>query len=110
MKWFIVVVFILLLAGTGVSIPYWTADQAVVTIHSLDHKKNVDGDIYLVYTEDEVYQNTDSLVRFKFNSSDIQNQLVKAMKNNREVRIYFYGFRIPVMSSYKNIYKVEEIQ
>lgn len=55
---------------------------------------------YIVFTEEgEVFENTDSVLRFKFNSSTVQGQL-------KEGQIYdatVYGWRIPFLSTYRNI-------
>lgn len=65
---------------------------------------------YLVFADDEngepiVFENTDCLVRFKFNSSNIQGQL----KEGHIYKITVIGYRVPFLSWYQNIIKVEEI-
>jgi hypothetical protein len=64
---------------------------------------------YIVFTKDEsgeihVFENTDLFIRFKFNSSDIQGKL--EVGNTYEVTVV--GYRIPILSQYENIIKVEE--
>lgn len=91
------------------SYPYWTAGSAEVTVTHVENKISPrhggSEDMYLVYTSDGTYRNTDSLHYFKFNSSDIQGKLAEEGR----FRISYYGFRVPVLSMYKNITKVEKI-
>ena len=54
---------------------------------------------YLEYTKDEVFENTDSLVFFKFNSSDVHNTIVAGKTCDLTVS----GFRVPFLSMYRNI-------
>ena len=93
---------------------YGTTEEKVITVKSLDHKINQSGsgedmsieDIYLVFTEnDGVFKNTDAFLWWKFNSSDIQNQLTPG----KHYLITYYGWRIPFLSKYPNIVKVKEI-
>lgn len=65
---------------------------------------------YLVFADDEngeplVFENTDCFIRLKFNSSNIQGQL----KEEHTYKITVIGYRVPFLSWYQNIIKVEEI-
>lgn len=65
---------------------------------------------YLVFADDEngnslVFENTDCLIRWKFNSSNIQGKL----KEGHTYKITVIGIRIPIFSMYQNIIDVEEI-
>lgn len=65
---------------------------------------------YLVFADDEngnslVFENTDCFIRLKFNSSNIQGQL----KEGHTYRITVIGYRVPLLSWYQNIIKVEEL-
>lgn len=66
---------------------------------------------YLVFTElpdgsVRVFENTDSLLELKFNSSDLQGTL----REGRTYKIHTYGWRIPFFSAYENIVKVESAE
>lgn len=66
---------------------------------------------YIVFTEDEssvshTFENTDVFIRFKWNSSDVQGSL----KINHKYKLTVIGLRIPFLSWYENILKVEEIK
>lgn len=54
---------------------------------------------YLVYTDGEVFENTDSLLNGKFDSSDVYGRL----KRDQSYRCKVEGWRIPVFSMYRNI-------
>lgn len=62
---------------------------------SLTHK-------WIVFTQNEVFENTDTGVFLKFNSSDIQNQL----EIGKECTVDVAGWRVTYMSTYRNIIKV----
>jgi len=57
---------------------------------------------FLVYSDGEVFENVDNIWHWKWNSSDIQGKLKK--KNTYKVKVY--GWRIPFLSSYRNIVEV----
>ncbi len=64
---------------------------------------------YLVFADDEngnslVFENTDCFIRGKFDSSNIQGQL----KEEHTYKITVVGYRVPFLSWYQNIIKVEE--
>lgn len=66
---------------------------------------------YLVFGEDKngnsfVFENTDTLLRGKWNSSNIQGQL----KEGNTYKVTVVGYRVPFFSWYQNIIKVEEIE
>ena len=87
---------------------YGTTESVVVTVTSKERIHNEDESIYLIYTDEGVFKNTDSIYYFKFNSSDIYGEL----KEGESYRLNVYGFRIPFLSKYKNIinFKLEEIK
>ncbi len=82
---------------------YTTGGTIDTRIKKVDHKLVGQGkdmkDIYLVFTEDGVYRNTDSWWWLKFNSSDVQN----ACDEGKKCRLRYYGWRVPILSWYPNI-------
>ena len=58
---------------------------------------------YLVFTDIETFENTDSLIDMKFNSSDLYGKLQKGQACRFEV----VGFRVAFMSMYRNIVSAE---
>lgn len=66
---------------------------------------------YLIFADDEngnslVFENTDCFIRLKFNSSNIQGQL----KEGHTYKITVIGYRVPFLSWYQNVIKVEEVE
>lgn len=86
-------------------------DKDRITESSKDNDGNVKtSSKYLVFADDEngnplVFENTDCFIRWKFNSSNIQGQL----KEGHTYKITVVGYRVPFLSWYQNIIKVEEI-
>jgi len=73
----------------------------------VDSKERIaeDGDgKYLIFTENEVFENTDSILKGKFNSSDLYNQL----KEQNEYSCQVFGWRVPFLSMYRNIIECKE--
>lgn len=73
-------------------------------------KRKDDTDKYLVFTKLEdgsvrVFQNTDSPLEWKFNSSDIQGEL----EVGKTYALRTYGWRIPFFSKYENLVSVTEV-
>lgn len=70
-------------------------------------------DKYLLFTEIEgtnqerVFENADSLLEWKFDSSDLQARATGAQRNNRMCRVDTYGWRIPIISAYENVVDIE---
>jgi hypothetical protein len=58
---------------------------------------------FLVYSNDEVFENTDSWLYLKFASSDLQNSL----KKDSTYTVKVAGWRIPLFSSYRNIISIK---
>ena len=54
---------------------------------------------YLIFTDKETFENTDSVLKMKFNSSDVYGALDRGSTYECEV----YGWRIPAFSQYRNI-------
>ena len=57
---------------------------------------------YLIFTDTEVFENTDSLWYWKWNSSDVYNKIEVGSTYKAEI----YGYRIPVLSMYRNILNI----
>jgi len=82
---------------------YGTQDILNCTLESKERIVDDDKSRYLIFCEDEVLENTDSLLYLKFNSSD----LYKDMKEGNEYSVKVYGWRIPFLSTYRNIVDFE---
>ena len=100
---FAAVAGVVLLGGNAAYV-YGTGDRATITVSDKERIVESDSDgntssKYLIFTENEVFENTDSLFRMKFNSSDLQGSLKKGETYQCDV----YGWRVPFLSSYRNL-------
>jgi hypothetical protein len=106
-----VVIVILAVLGFGGTcfFVHGTQDTATFKVKRLQVKRSGSGedatDKYLVFTNKGVFENTDSLVVGKCNSSDVQNKLEPGKCYKAKV----HGIRMGCGSHYKNIESVEEI-
>ncbi len=60
---------------------------------------------YLVFTEKGVFENTDSLLELKWNSSDIHGMVLPG----RKYHFTHYGWRFGFTSAYPNIVEINEV-
>lgn len=98
---------VLVIAGVA-CYSYFVADTVETVINDTEVKRYNGNDMYLVFTDYGVLQNTDARYRVKFNSSDIQNTCIRLKGNKAAIKKY--GWRIRPLSWYENIVAVEEIR
>lgn len=105
----IVFIFIIGIVGVLIASPiisYTTMESTTITVK--DKERICSGSNvqitckYLVYTTEGVYENTDDFWQWKFNSSDIYNDL----EEGYTYQVVVNGFRVPFLSMYKNILEV----
>lgn len=77
------------------------SDKERITTGSGEHLQSK----YLIYTNREVLENTDAMLFWKFNSSDIQNQL----KVGKTYKVEVVGWRVPFLSWYRNVVAVKKV-
>lgn len=85
---------------------YATGDTVVIKVNRVENIAKGGDSKYLVFTENEVFENTDTLLRFKFDSSDIYNEIEVGKKYKARV----YGWRVRFLSWYRNIVDLELIE
>ncbi len=83
---------------------YFVADTVQTRITDAQMTK-VDGR-FMIATEYRPFVNEDARYRFKFDSGTVQNEAIRL--KGKEVRIKKYGWRIPILSMYENVVKIEE--
>lgn len=85
---------------------YATQQDRKITVKKTERIVSPDGKSskYLICAEDGVYENTDNILRMKFNSADVYSQL----QNGKTYMYDIYGWRVPLLSIYPNIVKCEE--
>lgn len=85
---------------------YFVADTVMTKITDAQMTK-VDGR-FMIATEYRPFVNEDVWYRFKFDSGTVQNDAIRL--KGKPVKIKKYGWRIPVLSQYENVVKIEEVK
>lgn len=113
---FMLAIIPFLIVFVGIAVFSFNDSEFTVTV--TDKERIVEGagknvtSKYLVFCEIKetgetiVFQNTDNLLRLKFNSSDIQGRL----KEGHTYKVTVIGYRNPILSWYENIINAEEIK
>jgi len=104
----------LVLGGVGLctSGGHLSRDTYQVKVTDAITKRNGDSDKYLVFTknlangEERVFENVDSIIEGKWDSSNLQARLADAKQHDKTCDISAYGVRIPFFSWYENIVDV----
>jgi len=99
-------IFLLMIGVQAVK--FSTVTDVVVTVTEKERIVESNGkhttSKYLVFTENEVFENVDDMIPFfKFNSSDIQGKL----HVGETYKLTVWGWRINFLSSYRNILNVQ---
>ena len=99
-------IFLLMIGVQAVK--YSTVTDVVVTVTEKERIVESNGkhttSKYLVFTENEVFENCDDMIPFfKFNSSDIQGKL----HVGETYKLTVWGWRINFLSWYRNILNVQ---
>lgn len=106
--WVYVILFaIILLCGFGGSCAKaGTVETVTATVTDKTVKRSGETDKYLVFTDQETFENTDEWLAGKFNSSDVYGRI----KVGKTYKFTVRGWRIPFFSSYRNITEAVEVQ
>jgi len=108
-KTVLIILSVLALLGLSAGCAYGTKEEVTFTINKSERVTTGSGDSlsskYLIFTENEVFENSDTLWYMKWNSSDLYAKMVEGKRYKAEV----YGFRIPFISSYRNIISLREV-
>ena len=83
---------------------YGTADKVTFTVTDKERIVESEGEggtssKYLIYSDNETFENTDTLWHLKYDSSDLYGKLKKGQTYEADV----YGWRVGWMSMYRNI-------
>lgn len=95
------------IAVAGTFFYYNTSEQVHFTVTGKERVVNCDGDgdcnsIYLVFTDNTTYSIQDSLVKFRFNSSDVYGRI----REDQTCTATAYGWRIGFLSTYQNLFDI----
>ena len=100
----LVVSIVLVVISLKMLFVYGTQQDREITIKKMERVMFSNNSKYLIYTEDGVYENVDSILRMQFNSADVYGQL----QNGRTYICDTYGWRVPFFSMYPNIVSCRE--
>ena len=104
MKNFIVVGLITAMILSKIYLNYTNRQERIIHIKQITSINTNKSHKYLIFTDEGVFENTDALFIGKFNSSDLQNQILNA----KVCKVETLGYRIPFLSEYPNIVKIYE--
>lgn len=100
-----VFLFLVILMVLVCSIPFYYSSKEITQIQVSEKTvKYHEGDAkYLVFSESgDVYQVTDTFMLMHFTASNVYGEL----KEGKNYTIITYGWRVPILSMYKNIVEV----
>lgn len=100
---FFLAVFFVAMLGSKGCIEYGTVDHVTATVSKTERVNDRESSKYLVFTNGETFQNTDTIWHGKWNSSDIHGRL----QPGKSYRLKVNGFRVPFLSWYRNVLAVE---
>lgn len=85
----------------------FNTEQVVATVSEKGERcASRDSCKYLIYTDKGVYQNTDALLYWKWDSADVYNNLKVGSTYSFKVA----GFRVPFLSWYPNVVEYKEVE
>ncbi len=85
---------------------YFVSDTIITKI--TDAQMTMVNGRFMIATEYRPFENFDAKYRFKFNSGTVQNDAIRL--KGKLVKIRKYGWRIPFISLYENVVKIEEVK
>ncbi len=83
-----------------------TTTDVTFTVKEKERVANDEDSKYLIFTKDEVFENTDSFYHHKYNSSDLYGYLEVGKTYKCEV----FGERNPRWTWYRNLVACEEVK
>lgn len=104
-----ILVIAVLMIILSVVIPYNTRDSMVTTVTEKQRMCNSTSEgqdcKWMVFTKDQEFENTDTILFMKWNSTTLQRKL----EIGKTYKIEYYGHRVGFLSSYPNIVGVKEV-
>jgi len=104
-----IVIVLAVLGLIGYPTLYYTStDEVTIKVTEKERVVKGSGDEieskYMIFTEDEVFENVDDIFFLKFKSSDLN----KDLKVDSTYNVKVVGWRIGFLSAYRNIVKIVE--
>jgi hypothetical protein len=85
---------------------YFVADT--ITTRITDASMTKVDNRFMIATESQPFVNEDVWYRLKFDSGSVQNDAIRL--KGKLAKIKKYGWRIPFLSRYENVLKIEEVK
>jgi hypothetical protein len=85
------------------------SQREIVTTKVIDteiKRVSSSSDRYIVFTDSEVFENTDDLFLLKFDSADVQNAIIQY--KGKTCSFDVVGYRFPLLSMNRNIVNVTD--
>ena len=95
----VLLAFLIVVIGAGVFIPLATHHEVTLVVRDKERIAGANSGRYLIFAEDKVYENVDSLLNGKWDSSDLYNNIEIGATYQCEA----IGWRIPFFSMYENL-------
>jgi hypothetical protein len=103
----VMIIIVVLLVLSPILIYKSSAKEVTFTVKSKERINKSESSYYLVWTNDgRVYKDSDNIIFWKFNSSDIYGDL----EPGKTFRAKVAGWRIRFLSMYENIIEIHEKQ
>jgi hypothetical protein len=102
--WAYVVIFVMVIVVIPTVVYYNSSEIVEITVNEKVVQVSGSNSTYLIFTDDEVFKNSDAIFYLKFNSSDIQN----ALKESGTYKVKVAGYRFQMFSWYRNIISIEK--
>lgn len=99
----IIVLLVLAIITIPIILSYTSVTTTTITVTDKERINDGESSYYLVFTENEVFKNSDSMLQWKFDSSDVYNDL----KIGKTYIVKVNWFRIPFLSAYRNILEIK---
>lgn len=107
-KFKVFLTIVILLGVTYPTLYMFSSEEVTVTVTDKERITTGSGEDleskFLVYSEGEVFENSDTWLFFKFNSADVQGEL----KEEGTYTVKVAGWRVPFLSWYRNVIRVTQ--
>jgi hypothetical protein len=104
MRNILLLIGVLVVIGIYPTCYYLSSETITITINKTERVNKGDDSKYLVFTDEETFENTDSYLSWKFDSSDVHGHL----KEGQTYKVKVRGWRWKMFSSYRNIVELIE--
>lgn len=108
-----ITITLLFVASSCIVLPfvyYGNVETLTITVNHKERTTSSDGktvsSYYLIYTDRETFALKDDLFYGQFNSSDVYGRI----KSGGTYRVTALGVRVPLLSWYRNLVSVEEVE